>query len=423
MKVLGENLKIPVRTVAKIVFAAALVTALFFELGCGDTYRPIADPIFQPGGDPQNSSTVAVLHTNGTAPGSVMTINVSGDTTMNVTAVGSAPGFSAYSTTQIEFYIPNTSADTITSGNAVNGSHFLSLLPGSHPVAITSGLGFMYSFNTGRNSDCPSTGSIGFINTTSDTLETDLCVGSSPTWGLQAGGKLFVLDPVDNTVTIINPSTKQITTTISLGGGASPTWATPSLDLTMLYVVNSGTGTISVVDIANETLLTSLSSGGTNPVFAIEDRVANRLYVANQGSSTVTVFDTSLSPSPNFLKSVPVAGAPNTIATTDGSRVYVGNTSTNVVTEISASSYVTKSISVGAASGATVTWVNSSRDGSKVYAATVTPGDTANGVTVISTSKDSVVTTLKSPQQDPSCSSATSTCLLQRPIQIFGGKL
>jgi len=57
---------------------------LVFELGCGDQYRPIANPIVSPGGQPQNLYNAFVLSYNPVGFGSITQIDVSGDSNQSV---------------------------------------------------------------------------------------------------------------------------------------------------------------------------------------------------------------------------------------------------------------------------------------------------------------------------------------------------
>src|SRR5262249_19432723 len=74
-----------VTTAARIVFLLALVT------GCGDTFRPVANPITQPGGDPAGVGDAIILAANANNPGTASHINVSGDTVVAVQSVQADP--------------------------------------------------------------------------------------------------------------------------------------------------------------------------------------------------------------------------------------------------------------------------------------------------------------------------------------------
>ena len=70
---------------------AVIVPCLLFlliELGCGDQYRPIANPIVSPGGQPQNTHLAYVLNYNPSGNGSNTKIDVSGDSNLQVLSTG-----------------------------------------------------------------------------------------------------------------------------------------------------------------------------------------------------------------------------------------------------------------------------------------------------------------------------------------------
>src|SRR4051812_48535672 len=90
-----NSLETPSGAVMRVRYAAALlaiVSLVFFEAGCGDTFRPIATPIIQPGGQPQLLAHAIVVSDAGpSADGATTHINVSGDTNVGQVAVGRVP--------------------------------------------------------------------------------------------------------------------------------------------------------------------------------------------------------------------------------------------------------------------------------------------------------------------------------------------
>lgn len=408
------------RHAAKYTAAAALICSIL-AVGCGDTFRPIADPIFQPGGDPQNPDQVAVVHQNGVASGIVTLVNVSGDTNMGNFATGVNPGLTNYDFAHAGVFVPNTDSATVTAANGNTNVVTVALLPGSRPVATVAGPGSQYVLNTGTNSECPSSGSVGVVGVAL-ALINNICVGPSPSFGVVISGRLYVLDRVANTVTVINAGTNAIIAVLNVG--TAPVWATPSMDFNFLYVVNQGSASVSVINMTNASVATTIPTGGSSPVFGYMDRVLNRLYVVNRDSNNVSVFDASVSSAPVAMRApIPVGPAPTTIATAgDGSKAYVGNTGSNTLTEIRSSNFATTDIVVGDDPAATVTWVAASRDGSKLYAATVEPNNLKNGTTIIRTSDNIRVAHMLAPQQDPNCNPSTTSCTLYRPVQVSGGR-
>ena len=59
------------------------------ELGCGDQYRPVANPIVGPGGQPQLTHFAYVVNNNPAGNGSAMQFDVSGDSVTSIQTTGS----------------------------------------------------------------------------------------------------------------------------------------------------------------------------------------------------------------------------------------------------------------------------------------------------------------------------------------------
>ena len=79
------------RSAAVVTTAATIVFILILVTGCGDTFRPVANPITQPGGDPAGIGNAIILAANGASPGTASHINVSGDTVVAVQSVQTDP--------------------------------------------------------------------------------------------------------------------------------------------------------------------------------------------------------------------------------------------------------------------------------------------------------------------------------------------
>jgi YVTN family beta-propeller protein len=125
-----------------------------------------------------------------------------------------------------------------------------------------------------------------------------------------------------NVLSVIATSTNKITTTISLGSGASSAgpFLAISADGTRGYVTLMSQSEIAVVDLVHRQLLETVSVGsGLNPAcIAIQPKGMNAYVVASTG---VLVFDLA---SNTVAGTIPVVGTPANVAfTTDGSMAYV----------------------------------------------------------------------------------------------------
>ncbi len=407
---------------------AALVTLMLLCVGCNDVYRPIVTPIPLPGGDPGSTDYVAVLSKNPSGAQDMVTfINVSGDTNVGNRIVGPGASWISWDGNKGAVFVPNTTQSTVNEV-AVSSSvvSTASLFPGSQPMfSFSRNSVSSYVINKGTNTDCPSSGSVGVLLTSNNSLQSNICVGPSPVFLTQTfdGLRLIVLDNSLNEAWIINVATNLIEAKLPVG--SNPVYALVSGDNTTAYVLNQGSNDITVLDIPNLVVKTaSVPTNGSGPTYMAMDVKRTRIYVSNQASDSVSVFDIShLTP---VLLHAPVnvgAGlSPKAIAIiSDGSAVYVANTGGNSVTRIDASSYLTQQIAVSPAAGALVTWVAASINGQKVYATVVDPSDAQNGTAIIRTSDNLLVTTIPAPKQDLNCvSSSTVNCPLQRPSQVVG---
>ncbi len=402
---------------------AAVLTIVLLGSGCNDVYRPIVTPIPLPGGDPSSTDYVAVLNQNPSGLRDAVTfIDVSGDTNIGNRLVGPGAAWMAWDGSRTSVVIPNTALDTVSETTfALTTVTTATLLPGSSPIySYSRNSANSYVLNTGSNTDCPSSGSIGVILTSANSLQTNICVGPHPTFFTQTpdGVRLIVLDDNLNQAWIINNTTQTIEAQLPVGTG--PVYAVVSADSSTAYVINQTSADITVLDVTNKVVRNaSIPTNGSNPIFAVRDTKRGRIYVTNQGSDSVSAFDISnITPLQLHAPvSVGAGAAPKSLAVlADGSAVYVANTATNSVAMIDANSFLTTQIPVTQVAGATVTSVAASTNGSKVYASFIDPTDMNNGIAIIRTTDDLVVATLAAPRQDvPNCDPTVATC---NPIRM-----
>jgi DNA-binding beta-propeller fold protein YncE len=405
---------------------AALLVVMLLCVGCNDVYRPIVTPIPLPGGDPGSADYAAVLSKNPSGAQDIVTfINVSGDTNVGNRLVGPGASWISWDGGRGRTIVPNTTLSTVSQVTfSSNASSTASLFPGSLPVfSFSRNSNNSYVLNKGTNSDCPSTGSIGVLLTSNNSLQENICVGPSPVYFTQTfdGARLIVLDDSLSEAWIINVNTNAIEAKLPVG--SNPVWALTSTDSSTAYILNKGSNDLTVLDITNGAVKNaSIPTNGNSPSFMVMDVRRTRLFVSNQGSDTVSVFDIShLTPvTLHAPVNVGAGSSPQALAViADGSAVYVANTAANYVTRIDGNSYLTQQIPVSSSAGATVTWVAASVAGLKVYASVIEPTDTQNGTAIIRVTDNVVVTTIPAPQQDLNCvASATVTCPLMRPSQV-----
>jgi len=266
-----------------------LLAATTIEIGCGNVYRPVAQPLPTTTGNPSGPETEVVLScclspTNPNAIGptysSVLTaVDVSGDSNLGnkvlANLVGnvvgnvaspvtpaSAPMAFDYARTSV--FTANTTTDSVTqlllntstAGFSANTTT-VSLEPGSAPIGMSfqyfgSTYTQDYVVNSGTTTaTCPGTGSLGAITQPSAQLKATICVGPTPVsaWIYKDQSKVFVLDS-NGLVYVVSASKYQVTNTITVG--TAPIKAAQSNDGNYIYVLNGGDattpGSLSIID-------------------------------------------------------------------------------------------------------------------------------------------------------------------------------
>jgi YVTN family beta-propeller protein len=410
----------------KFGIVATLLLVLALETGCGDTYRPVANPIIGQGGQPQAAHFAFVVNYNPIGSSSTTRIDVSGDTNLENQSVGAgALGESFLANSNGALFTANSLADSVSEFTTITTNAFVTsvnLPVGSKPVAITSRKpNFIYTLNSSSNANCPTTGSIGVINTTTLANTSTPCVGVNPVSFTQLpnGTKIYVANAGDNTISVYNPDLGVISATITqaMGLGLNPVFVLANFDSKYVFVVNQGDGvspgSLNIITTIDDKIAATVPLG-VGPTFAAIDTHLIRLYVVNTGGYSVTAFDISNivvanNPPMPTLGTANVGSSPVSVtALADGTRFYTANSASNDVTVVSATSFgVLKTIAVGQ----DPVWIASDPGSSKVYTANKGSGN----VSIIATVNDSLVSNMNAPQQDPNCA---SSCALQQPVMI-----
>jgi YVTN family beta-propeller protein len=407
---------------------------LLVELGCGGQYRPVANPILSHGGQPQSQHAAAVVSYNPLGSGTVTTINVSGDTNVQVLSMGTGSIYEAFQgVVRGAIFVANRDADSVSEYGLLGTTVVtnISLFPGSQPVALASTASTaMYVVNSGTNSVCPHTGSLSVISTGSLVATSTVCVGVNPGPIVQLPGttavfnnKVYVANKGDNTISVYDPTTGSVTSTITQAAGLNlnPVAMVASSDGAYVFVVTQGNGsapgTVDIINTATDTIGGSVTVG-VGPTSISLDTYLNRLYVANTGGNSVTTLDATsvtlgVNPPIKTLGTTLVGSGPVSVAALpNGLSFYVANSLSNDVSVVSSSSFgVVATVPVGQ----NPIWVASEPSSSKIYAANAGSGT----VSIIQTSNNSVVVNMPMPQQDPTCDPAATTCPLQRPQMII----
>src|ERR1039457_316336 len=202
------------RFLRRITVLLPCLLFLVIELGCGDQYRPIANPIVSPGGQPQTTHFAYVLNYNPVGNGSNTKIDVSGDTNLQVVSTGLGSVAQAFQGSVAgAIFVANRDSDTVSEFTLISTPAVINigLYPGSRPVGLAaSTTTSMYVVNSGTTSVCPLTGSLSVIDTSSLVVSSTVCVGVNPgpVVQLPSGGNVYVANLGDNSISVYSPTSQ-----------------------------------------------------------------------------------------------------------------------------------------------------------------------------------------------------------------------
>ncbi|MGH9670758.1 MAG: YncE family protein [Terriglobales bacterium] len=195
-------------------------------------------------------------------------------------------------------------------------------------------------------------GSTTHINVSGDTVVGSHTTGKGPVHAgtTPGGGRIFVANKDDDSVTTyLTFLASALPTTISLPVGSVPVFA-HTTQASRMYIANSGTGTVGVIDV-NTNVLTDLVGVGSNPVSLAEMPGGSKLYCVNQGSNDVTVISTV---DKLVVATIPVGNLPSFAVSNDtGAFIFVANQGDGTVSVIdTATDLVTATLTVASPTGA-----------------------------------------------------------------------
>lgn len=133
---------------------------------------------------------------------------------------------------------------------------------------------------------------------------TNLAVGSQPIAVAMnaATGTAVVVNRGDNTISLVNVAAQTVS---SLPVGNSPTGVAVDSDRNLAFVVNSGSNTLSVIDLSVPKVIATLPlPGGTTPFSIGVDSLTGRALVANASTNAATVLDIRTPAAPSVVTTV-----------------------------------------------------------------------------------------------------------------------
>ena len=371
----------------RIVSGGSLGFALMLA-GCGDTPRPVVTPVAVTQPAPQPQSYAVVTTTTGpNAPGLANVFDAAGDTLLTQATLGANPLALTLSSTAgaaitsnsdgtVNSFTPSTILQTknIQSSTLLQPAQPINLLVTATNLFITE----------------PNVPAVAVLTNNSSgvyQLTQQLPVPASPInlAGNSNGARVYSItqDNGGGTVAfgdcgtptkVTTPGQVQsieiATVTISrtLPVGICPVYGIASLDNNRTFILNRGSGTVTVINSqfnaldttanlpnfnsATGTLLLPPPSGtpaagfNAGPVFADYYAPASQLVTANYDSNTISIINVTLdqygNDSPLFGQTVtvPVGNGPATLSILrDGSRVYVANQKDSTVSVVSLTNY------------------------------------------------------------------------------------
>jgi YVTN family beta-propeller protein len=201
-----------------------------------------------------------------------------------------------------------------------------------------------------------------------------------------APARIYVSNQLDNTVSVIDGTTHKIVATVRVG--VSPAQMAVSSDRRSVYIANTGSSTVSVLNTSDNTVAKTIAlPRRSRPVGVAVSPGGRHLYTADGGANRVSVLDTR---SGRVAASVPVGTQPLDVAVApDGKTVYAANSGSGDVSVIDArTNRVARAIPTGRfPSGVAVT-----PDGASLYVT-----NELSGVTVINAGNGTVQARLREP--------------------------
>ena len=437
----------------RFLWLSVIVILFLICTGCGDTFRPVIIPNPPKFPDPRAAHSVVAIsdnNTNGAQSdrGTVMAVDVSGDSVVGVADVGLAPVHAVQQTANqvlvVNHSVTGALGDSLTKvvffGTQISNTSTITLPPDSAPnfVASTES-GTAYVTLPGFTPP-----SLAVVNTSTSTVAT-LPVGNNPVAVAETpdGSKVYVANQASNSISAFNTkdrSARPIDTTGFPNAFNGPHWIVVRSDNQRVYVLD-GDGSLVTIDPTSNSGITdkviaASPNVGAKSAYLLYDGHLNRLYVPSgvgSGTPQLAVVDVSSSQPPAPIV-VPIAtvppsarGAQDPCATTataplnvvsvaalpDGSRVYVGSyyidSASNICPQVTAINTSSNTIKTATAVPGFTSLFPSSPpvcattlfrftmaaggDSSRVYLASCDAGN----VNVVDTSTDTYLLNLKAP--------------------------
>jgi YVTN family beta-propeller protein len=191
---------------------------------------------------------------------------------------------------------------------------------------------YTYVANTGSNT-------VSVIDGKTDRVVATIPVGADPHGIIVSNtlGKVYVTNSGSNTVSVIDGKMNEVVASILVGSNPeglcqmfqNGTNAGTTAAITTIYVINTGSNTVSVIDGKTDRVVATIPVGA-DPHGIIVSNTLGKVYVTNSGSNTVSVIDGKMN---KVVAKIPVGSNPHRLALFM-STVYVTNSGSNTVSVI-----------------------------------------------------------------------------------------
>lgn len=234
-------------------------------------------------------------------------------------------------------------------------------------------------------------GTVSVIDTTSNTVIETITVGSQPFFIATTpdGKQLYVPNSGDTTVSVIDVATSNVST-ITVGSGlfSGPFYA--AFTATKAYVTNFNDGTVSVINLADQTIVGLPITVGSQPSFIATTPDGSQVYVLNApsvGAGSVSVIDVA---SDTVIDTVTVGNQPAFVAFT-AAHAFVTNFGDDTVSVINLVDHTLNTTILGVANGPNFIAVSPDQSVAFVALSTAVAISGAKSVAVIDTTAFTVI--------------------------------